>query len=380
MSHAAQQWAPGRPDRGDRRDARRLRNRAKGDGIAARRRRPAGRSRSRDRGRVGDRCGDRTTAAILITLPRASSTPPPKIVAVVREEENVHLLTQSGASGAIILLRRGRAAARPLQRDPAGHRRYWRTCSPWARGSTSSSARWAPMSPDRCPRPRVRVLLAVVRDGELLRFGDPARGGASPRRPADRAAEPPALSGRAADAPALGAALPARLCQRPRAGDVPSLRLQRTSEGRAPLIKSRKGDLEVHGCITSAGSLSGASTASIRDRGVDDRQRVLEALQWTLTRLATDPDYSPTGALPVPGGADDFGIGDQPRVCRIITTRLAIALGRRSRASARDAARLRRVHPQRRSLPARGGGGPQVLLLTSPPRPKASNPRWPTDR
>jgi hypothetical protein len=59
---------------------------------------------------------------------------------------------------------------------------------------------------------------------------------------------------------------------------------------------------------------------------VDDRQRLLEACEATLTRLATDPDYfaHPERFLfrEVRGL---FGLSEQQRVCRLITTRLAMA-------------------------------------------------------
>ena len=60
--------------------------------------------------------------------------------------------------------------------------------------------------------------------------------------------------------------------------------------------------------------------------GVDDRQRLLDACESTLTRLATDPDYfaHPERFL-FREVRTMFGFCEQQRVCRIITTRLAMA-------------------------------------------------------
>jgi hypothetical protein len=60
--------------------------------------------------------------------------------------------------------------------------------------------------------------------------------------------------------------------------------------------------------------------------GVDDRQRLLEACESTLTRLATDPDYfaHPERFL-FREVRTMFGFREQQRVCRIITTRLSMA-------------------------------------------------------
>ena len=72
------------------------------------------------------------------------------------------------------LLGRRRAPARPLQRDAAGDRGARGPAHASARASTSPSARSAPTRRARCPAAlRDGVVLGVVRDGELLRFGDP---------------------------------------------------------------------------------------------------------------------------------------------------------------------------------------------------------------
>ena len=62
------------------------------------------------------------------------------------------------------------------------------------------------------------------------------------------------------------------------------------------------------------------------DREVDDRQRVLDACEATMTRLATDPDYfaHPDRFL-FREVRSMFGFAEQRRVCTLITHRLAIA-------------------------------------------------------
>ena len=62
------------------------------------------------------------------------------------------------------------------------------------------------------------------------------------------------------------------------------------------------------------------------DHEVDDRQRVLEACEATMTRLATDPDYfaHPDRFL-YREVRTLFGLAVQRRVCTIITNRLAVA-------------------------------------------------------
>jgi hypothetical protein len=59
---------------------------------------------------------------------------------------------------------------------------------------------------------------------------------------------------------------------------------------------------------------------------VEDRQRLRDACESTLTRLATDPDYfaHPDRFL-FREVRSMFGFCDQRRVCTIITTRLAVA-------------------------------------------------------
>jgi hypothetical protein len=61
-------------------------------------------------------------------------------------------------------------------------------------------------------------------------------------------------------------------------------------------------------------------------RDVDDRQRLLEACESTLTRLATDPDYfaHPERYLFREVRAM-FGLSEQGQVCAMISNRLAMA-------------------------------------------------------
>jgi hypothetical protein len=61
-------------------------------------------------------------------------------------------------------------------------------------------------------------------------------------------------------------------------------------------------------------------------RGPDDRHRLLEACESTLTRLATDPDYfaHPERQL-FRAVRTLFALGDQRRVCRVIEVRLVAA-------------------------------------------------------
>lgn len=116
---------------------------------------------------------DRDDAAVLITLTARELNPALCIVAAVREEENVHLLHQSGADSVITS---SGAAGRLLglsTRTPQitevmedlmtigeGLDIKERTIEPDQAGP-------APLGPDEA------IMLAVVRDGEVIRFGDP---------------------------------------------------------------------------------------------------------------------------------------------------------------------------------------------------------------
>jgi hypothetical protein len=59
---------------------------------------------------------------------------------------------------------------------------------------------------------------------------------------------------------------------------------------------------------------------------VDDRQRLLDACESTLTRLASDPDYfaHPDRFL-FREVRTLFGLGEQRRVCALIANRIAVA-------------------------------------------------------
>jgi voltage-gated potassium channel len=116
---------------------------------------------------------DRDDAAVLITLTARELNSDISIVAAVREEENVHLLHQSGANSVITssgaagrLL--GLSTHTPqiievmedLMTVGEGLDIKERTISPDEAGP-------APFGPDEA------IMLAVVRDGEVIRFGDP---------------------------------------------------------------------------------------------------------------------------------------------------------------------------------------------------------------
>jgi voltage-gated potassium channel len=116
---------------------------------------------------------DRDDSAILITLTARELNPTAAIVAAVREEENVHLLHQSGASGVIT--------------SSAAAGRLLGLCSETPQvtavledlltvGEGIDIAEREVGAAEAGPVPTVLrdgVVLAVVRDGELLRFGDP---------------------------------------------------------------------------------------------------------------------------------------------------------------------------------------------------------------
>ena len=116
---------------------------------------------------------DRDDTAVLITLTARELNPDLCIVAAVREEENVHLLHQSGANSVI------------TSSGAAGRLLGLSTHTPQItevmedlmtvgegldikeRTVGSEEVGPAPIGPDGA------IMLAVVRDGEVLRFGDP---------------------------------------------------------------------------------------------------------------------------------------------------------------------------------------------------------------
>lgn len=116
---------------------------------------------------------ERDDTAVLITLTARELNPEATIVAAVREEENVHLLHQSGADSVITS---SGAAGRLLglsTRTPQitevmedlmtigeGLDIQERTIGPDEAGP-------APLGPDEA------IMLAIIREGEVIRFGDP---------------------------------------------------------------------------------------------------------------------------------------------------------------------------------------------------------------
>jgi voltage-gated potassium channel len=117
---------------------------------------------------------DRDDAAVLITLTARECNPDTTIVAAVREEENVHLLHQSGANGVIT----SSAAAGRLLGLSSETPQVTEVMEDLLtvgegldiveREVASAESLHPGAHPDH-----PAVLLAVVRDGELIRFGDP---------------------------------------------------------------------------------------------------------------------------------------------------------------------------------------------------------------
>jgi voltage-gated potassium channel len=116
---------------------------------------------------------DRDDAAVLITLTARELNPALCIVAAVREEENVHLLhqsgansviTSSGAAGRLLGLSTHTPQITEVMEDlmtvGEGLDIKEREIGPEEAGP-------APIGPDEA------IMLAVVRDGEVIRFGDP---------------------------------------------------------------------------------------------------------------------------------------------------------------------------------------------------------------
>ncbi|HEY5943272.1 MAG TPA: NAD-binding protein [Solirubrobacterales bacterium] len=116
---------------------------------------------------------DRDDAAVLITLTARELNPQLCIVAAVREEENVHLLhqsgansviTSSGAAGRLLGLSTQTPQITEVMEDlmtiGEGLDIKEREIGPGEAGP-------APIGPDEA------IMLAVVRDGEVIRFGDP---------------------------------------------------------------------------------------------------------------------------------------------------------------------------------------------------------------
>jgi voltage-gated potassium channel len=153
------------------------RNRATADGLAA----VAGNASSQEvLGEAGIGAArsvivavDSDDTAILVTLTARELNPAATIVAAVREQENVHLLEQSGASGVITssaaagrLL--GLCSETPQVTD------VLEDLLTVGEGLDIAEREVAPEEAGPVPAAlREGVVLAVVRNGELLRFGDP---------------------------------------------------------------------------------------------------------------------------------------------------------------------------------------------------------------
>jgi voltage-gated potassium channel len=116
---------------------------------------------------------DRDDTAVLVTLTARELNPHLCIVAAVREEENVHLLhqsgansviTSSGAAGRLLGLSTQTPQITEVMEDlmtvGEGLDLQERTIGPDEAGP-------APLSPDEA------IMLAIIRDGEVIRFGDP---------------------------------------------------------------------------------------------------------------------------------------------------------------------------------------------------------------
>ncbi len=119
---------------------------------------------------------DRDDTAVLITLTARELNPTITIVAAVREEENVHLLhqsgadsviTSSGAAGRLLGLSTETPQVTELMEDlmtlGEGLDIAERTIGPDDAGPSR-------LAPDEA------IMLAIVRDGEVIRFGDPRTG------------------------------------------------------------------------------------------------------------------------------------------------------------------------------------------------------------
>jgi voltage-gated potassium channel len=116
---------------------------------------------------------DRDDAAVLITLTARELNPEATIVAAVREEENVHLLHQSGANSVITS---SGAAGRLLGLSTKTPQitEVMEDLMTIGEGLDISERRIGPEDAGPAPiAPDEAFMLAVVRGGEVIRFGDP---------------------------------------------------------------------------------------------------------------------------------------------------------------------------------------------------------------
>ena len=116
---------------------------------------------------------DRDDAAVLITLTARELNPSRRIVAAVREEENVHLLHQSGANSVITS---SGAAGRllGLSTHTPQITEVMEDLMTVGEGLDIKERMIGPEEAGPAPiGPEEAIMLAVVRDGEVIRFGDP---------------------------------------------------------------------------------------------------------------------------------------------------------------------------------------------------------------
>jgi voltage-gated potassium channel len=116
---------------------------------------------------------DRDDSAVLITLTARELNPDATIVASVRETENVHLLHQSGADGVIT----SSAAAGRLLGLSSDTPQVTEVLEDLLTVGAGLDIHERELTPDDVlpeHRPELdTMLLAIVRDGELIRFNDP---------------------------------------------------------------------------------------------------------------------------------------------------------------------------------------------------------------
>jgi voltage-gated potassium channel len=115
---------------------------------------------------------DRDDTAVLITLTARELNPEATIVAAVREEENVHLLHQSGAN-AVITSSGAAGRLLGLSTETPQVTEVMEDLLTVGEGLDISERRVGPDEAGPSPsRAGEAIVLAVVRDGELIRFDD----------------------------------------------------------------------------------------------------------------------------------------------------------------------------------------------------------------
>ncbi|HWC08790.1 MAG TPA: NAD(P)-binding protein, partial [Solirubrobacterales bacterium] len=116
---------------------------------------------------------DRDDTAVLITLTARELNTEATIVASVREEENVHLLHQSGAN-AVITSSGAAGRLLGLSTETPQVTEIMEDLMTVGEGLDISERVIGPDQAGPTPVfPHEAVVLAVVRDGEVIRFGDP---------------------------------------------------------------------------------------------------------------------------------------------------------------------------------------------------------------